>query len=278
MQLDFDKRIQNATKAIRDVFSRPATTTVLVLGSGFERTLADMQIVKELSYSAIPGFPVTTVQGHAGKLLLCNLSKDPQRQVFVLSGRFHFYEGHTLQEVTLPIRVLHHLGVKHVILTNASGGIRKDLEVGDCMVIRDHINLMESSPLRGPNLDEYGSRFPDMSEVYDAALRLQAFQIAEQVGVSLKEGVYIGVVGPQYETPAEIQMFRAMGADAVGMSTVPEAIVARHQGMRVLGFSIIANKASGLTDKPLSHDEVVTNVGRATADLGKVICEILTTL
>ncbi|OYD09780.1 purine-nucleoside phosphorylase [Paludifilum halophilum] len=226
----------------------------LVLGSGLGVLADEIQNAEVIPYGDIPHFPVSTVEGHAGQLVLGRLETQP---VVAMQGRFHFYEGYGMKEVTFPIRVMKELGVETLIVTNAAGGINTDFEAGNLMLVRDHINFMFTNPLIGPNQSEWGVRFPDMSEAYDPAYRRLAQQVAEKEGISLQQGVYLGSTGPAYETPAEIRMFRSMGADAVGMSTVPEVIVARHAGIRVLGISCITNMAAGILPQPLSHEEVI---------------------
>lgn len=232
----------------------------LVLGSGlgaFAERLADRTAIP---YGEIPEFPVSTgVVGHAGELVLGRVGKIP---VAVLSGRVHFYEGHSMTDVVFPARVLARLGVKAVVLTNAAGGVRLTFKPGDLMVISDHINFFGHHPLIGPNEEELGPRFPDMSFVYDRELRrvLKATGRAEKI--PLREGIYLGNSGPSYETPAEIRAFRRMGADAVGMSTVPEAIALRHAGVRVVGISTITNMAAGILKQPLVHTEVLETTRR----------------
>lgn len=224
-----------------------------VLGSGLGGFAQELTEAVRLPYDQIPGFYATTVPGHAGELVIGLCEGVP---VVVMAGRFHAYEGHPMESVTFPVRALKALGVETLVLTNSAGGINADFEVGDLMVIEDHINFTGRNPLVGPNLDEYGPRFPDMSHAYRPALRQLLHQVAQDEGFSLRRGVYVSVLGPSYETPAEIRMFRAMGADAVGMSTVPEAIVANHAGMQVVGISCISNMAAGMLDEPLSHDDV----------------------
>ena len=226
----------------------------VVLGSGlgaFGETLADRF---ELAYADIPHWPASAIVGHAGTLIGGVLKR---RHVLVLSGRVHFYEGQPLTTVTFPMRVLGRLGVPRVILTNAAGGINTKFSQGALMLIDDHINLMGSNPLVGGNDERFGPRFPDMSEVYSSRLRDTARAAAAAAGLAIEHGVYIAVHGPSYETPAEIRAFRGWGADAVGMSTAPEAIVARHMGLEVLGISCITNMAAGVLPQPLVHTEVI---------------------
>lgn len=231
----------------------------LILGSGLGVMADAMENAVSIPYEQIPNFPVSTVEGHASELVYGTING---RHAVVMKGRFHLYEGYDVKEVTLPIRVMKELGVHTIVVTNASGGINTSYEPGNLMLISDHINFMSRNPLIGPNEPELGSRFPDMSEAYSKALRQVAREVADEQGISLQEGVYVGLLGPNYETPAEIRMFRALGADAVGMSTVPEVIVARHAGLRVLGISCISNMAAGILDQPLSHAEVMETAKR----------------
>ncbi len=226
----------------------------LVLGSGLGVLAEEIEDQVVIHYRDIPYFPVSTVEGHAGKLVAGTLMG---KKVLAMQGRFHFYEGYSMQEVTRPIRVMQELGIKQLIVTNAAGGINTNYRPGDLMLIRDHINMMFQNPLIGPNVDEWGVRFPDMSGAYSEELRQLAKKVADEQKMELREGVYIGVTGPSYETPAEIKMLRKLGADAVGMSTVPEVIVAGHAGMEVLGISCISNMAAGILPQPLSHEEVI---------------------
>ncbi|ALP38616.1 purine nucleoside phosphorylase [Paenibacillus sp. IHB B 3084] len=226
----------------------------LILGSGLG-ILADLiQDGISIPYQDIPHFPVSTVEGHEGELLLGTIEG---RAVVMMKGRFHMYEGYGPQLTAFPVRVMKQLGIQSLLVTNAAGGVNTSYEAGDLMVISDHLNLTGQNPLIGPNDAALGVRFPDMSEAYSRRLREIAKQTAAQQGFSLQEGVYAGLLGPNYETPAEIVMLRTLGADAVGMSTVSEVIVARHAGIEVLGFSCITNMAAGILDQPLSHDEVM---------------------
>lgn len=225
--------------------------TAIILGSGLGELASGIKVEREWAYKDIPGFPVSTVEGHAGKLLLGRLGETP---VVAMDGRFHYYEGYSMREVTFPVRVFGALGITDLYVSNAAGGTNPGFSVGDIMVITDHINFMPEHPLRGRNLP-CGPRFPDMSEAYSRELISRADAIAAEMGISLRHGVYLANSGPTYETPAEYRMYRLLGADAVGMSTVPEVIVARHQGMRVFGVSVITNvpaKAAGAT----THEEV----------------------
>ena len=226
----------------------------LVLGSGLGAFADDLEDSVAIPYEEIPGFARSTVEGHAGRLVLGRVDGVP---VVVQQGRFHFYEGYTLDEVTFPARVLALLGIKVLILTNAAGGLNNSFTQGALMLISDHLNLMGTNPLLGPNDSRFGTRFPDMSEVYDREFQEATMAEAHAMKVELKRGIYAALTGPSYETPAEIRMLRALGADAVGMSTVPEAIVARHMGVKVVGISCITNMAAGVLDRPIDHAEVM---------------------
>ncbi len=244
----------------------------LVLGSGLGSFAGKLKNRVAIPYQEIPHFPVPSgVVGHAGELVLGDVERT---SVAVLSGRVHFYEGRPMPEVVFPVRFLARLGVSAVVLTNAAGGIRRTFKPGDLMLIADHINAFGTNPLLGPNEDSLGPRFPDMSAVYDAALRKLAREKARKLGVPLREGVYLGTAGPSYETPAEIRAYRVIGADAVGMSTVPEALVLRHAGIRVLGISTITNMAAGMLPQPLDHAEVLATTKR----VGERFVRLLTAL
>ncbi|MFF2886941.1 purine-nucleoside phosphorylase [Paenibacillus sp. NPDC057967] len=226
----------------------------LILGSGLG-ILADLiEEATSIPYHAIPHFPVSTVEGHAGELVAGHING---KDVVMMKGRFHLYEGYSATHVTFPVRVLKALGVNQLIVTNAAGGVNVEFEVGDLMLITDHINHMGTNPLIGSNDKEVGPRFPDMSEAYSKRLIQLAHEVASSKSFAFREGVYLGNIGPSYETPAEIRFARVIGADAVGMSTVPEVIAARHAGVEVLGISCITNKAAGILEQPLSHEEVM---------------------
>ena len=246
--------IQAATNYLTDIFGDHTARVAIVLGSGFSDWISSAFILHEIPYAQIPGFPQTSVLGHPGRLFLLQLGPI---QVIAMQGRFHVYEGHDMQTVALPMRVLNHLGILHVMFTNAAGGINKDYQTGDVMIIEDHINFYGQNPLIGRNYEEYGPRFPDTSRLYHRGLRKEAFEIALQMDISIHNGVYIYTVGPNFETPAEIRMMRTLGADAVGMSTVPEALVAHHMGMSVFAISLISNPAAGLTESTLDHQGVL---------------------
>ena len=226
----------------------------LILGSGLGVLADEIENPIIIPYEKIPHFPISTVEGHKGQLVLGKLRG---KTVVAMQGRFHFYEGYSVQEVTFPVRVMAAIGVRTILVTNAAGGINTKFEPGDLMIINDHLNLTSQNPLIGPNDSRVGVRFPDMSEAYSRELIEVAHSVAAEQGIGLREGVYAGLTGPSYETPAEIRMLRMLGGDAVGMSTVPEVIVARHQGMNVLGISCISNMAAGILPQPLTHDEVM---------------------
>ena len=225
----------------------------VVLGSGLGGYASKMEVVCEIPYSEIDGFPVSTVQGHDGRFLFGYVEGVP---IVAMKGRVHFYEGYGIDDVVLPIRTMGLLGAKYILLTNAAGGIDLDFEPGDLMLIEDHISSFIRSPLIGENIEELGVRFPDMSRVYDLKLCECIRRAASSEGIDIKEGTYLQTSGPQFETPTEIKMFRTLGASAVGMSTVVEAIAAHHMGLRVCGISCISNMAAGILDQPLTHSEV----------------------
>lgn len=231
----------------------------VILGSGLGAFADLVQEKQVISYKDIPHFPISTVEGHAGQLVFGIVEG---RTVVVMQGRFHYYEGYTMHEVTFPIRVMQGLGVTGLIVTNAAGGINPDFNSGNLILIKDHINMMGDNPLRGANLSSLGPRFPDLSEGYNLDWRQKALAIASELGINPLEGVYAAMSGPNYETPAEIRFLRSIGADMVGMSTVPEVIVANHGGMRVLGISCVTNMAAGILDQKLSHVEVMETASR----------------
>lgn len=247
----------------------------LVLGSGLGVFADQIETPVAIRYEDIPHFPVSTVAGHAGQFVYGKLYG---KKVLAMQGRFHFYEGYSMQEVVFPIRVMKMLGTEHLILTNAAGGVNMSFHAGDLMLITDHYNNMGTNPLIGPNDDTIGDRFPDMSAVYDKAFIEVAKATASALGIQVQEGVYAANTGPVYETPAEVKALRILGIDAVGMSTVPEAIVARHAGMRVLGISCITNMAAGILDVPLSHDEVMTTASNAQDQFIKLLGKIIETI
>ena len=250
-------RVESYVKKVAGAF-RPKVAVVLGSGLGNYGESESVTSKFELPYSEIPGFPVSTVPGHAGKFIFSSIEGVP---VVLMQGRVHMYEGYSAADTVLPIRVLRMLGVSTLILTNAAGGMNPDFHPGDFMLIRDHISSFVPSPLRGANLEELGERFPDMTEVYSRDLIAIAKETATSLGIALQEGVYLQTPGPQYETPAEIRMMTLLGADAVGMSTVCEAIAAHHMGMRICGISCSTNLAAGLNETALSHAEVQEAAG-----------------
>ena len=234
-------------------------TIALVLGSGLGNYGEQIRVVQTVDYHEIEGFPVSTVQGHKGRFLFGYIEDVP---VVAMQGRVHYYEGYAMSDVVLPIRLMHALGARILFLTNAAGGVNPEFAAGDFMLIKDQIASFVPSPLIGPNLDELGVRFPDMSQVYDKGLMEIIRKTAEKLCIPLQEGTYIQLTGPNFETPAEVRMCRILGADAVGMSTACEAIAANHMGMKVCGISCISNLACGLTENPLSHQEVQETADR----------------
>lgn len=257
----YDKVVEAAKNLTSRIGGTP--DVAIVLGSGLGEFTTALREAVTCAYSGIPHWPASAVAGHAGQLVAGTLAG---KRVAALSGRAHYYEGHDLRTVTFGTRVLGTIGVRTLILTNAAGGINLAFEPGTLMLIDDHLNLMGSNPLIGANDDRFGPRFPDMTEVYSSRLRRIATEAAAATGVPLARGVYAALHGPSYETPAEIRYLRAIGADAVGMSTVPEAIVARHMGIDVLGLSCITNPAAGVLPKPLVHDEVMEVARRVRAE------------
>ena len=247
-------------------------TVGLVLGSGLGDFADTLEDAVRIPYSAIPNFPISTAPGHSGMLVI---GKRCGQTVAAFQGRFHYYEGYSMQTLTLPIRVLAAIGVKNLVLTNACGGVNTSFEPGDLMLITDHINYSGANPLIGPNLDDFGPRFPDVSDIYTASLRAAIREKAASQGISLREGVYVMYSGPNYETPAEIRMFRVLGADVVGMSTVPEALVAAHCGMQVVGVSCITNMAAGVLPRKLTHSEVMETAARVHDTFHKLLELIL---
>jgi purine-nucleoside phosphorylase len=266
--------VEEAADAVARRLGGLTPRVALVLGSGLGGISDRVRDGKRIAYRDIPGFPQPGVAGHSGELVAGALGGLP---VLVQRGRFHLYEGHAPDVVALPVRVFHRLGVETLVVTNAAGGVRLTFRPGALMLIADHINLMWRNPLIGPVASGEG-RFPDMSAPYDAALRALARDAARDARVALEEGVYAGLLGPSYETPAEIRMLARLGADAVGMSTVPEVVVGRARGMRCLGFSVITNPAAGLGSATLSHDDVLALGERAATELASILEGVLSRL
>ncbi len=272
-QLGYDEVLET-TQWLQERIEGPVEMG-LILGSGLGALANDFEESQAFDYKDIPHFPVSTVEGHAGRLVFGTCQG---RKVVAMQGRFHFYEGWTLDKVTFPVRIFKLLGCSYMIVTNSSGGINIDWTPGDLMLIKDHINLTGANPLVGHNDDRFGPRFPDMSDAYRINLRRHAMRTARKLNIRLRTGVYAGVLGPSYETPHEIKMMRRMGADAVGMSTVPEVIVANHMGINVLGISCITNMAAGVSAQPLTHDEVTENAEKARESFTSLLHEIIKTL
>ena len=269
MQL-FDKVQESVSFIKQTVKSQPQVG--IILGSGLGGLCDIIENAVELEYSAIPHFPVSTVQGHGGKLIA---GKIGECDVMMMSGRFHYYEGYSMEEVTFPVRVMKAMGIDTLILSNAAGGMNKAFKIGDLMLITDHINLFPEHPLRGPNDERFGPRFPDMSKTYDETLLAYARDIAKQQQLEVKSGTYIGLQGPTFETPAEYKWLHVIGGDAVGMSTVPEVIVARHSNMRVFGLSVITD--IGISDVPvaITHEEVLKAANAAAPKMAGLVAELV---
>ena len=252
--------IERAAAAIRARLGESFPKTAIVLGSGLGRFGEKLSNARSMSYADIPGFSRSTVAGHHGNLIVGEVGGAP---LAVMQGRVHAYEGHPPQAIAVPIRTLRKLGVERLVLTNASGGLRVDMPAGTLMIVADHINFSAINPLAGPNDDSVGPRFPDMSKAYDPELRAMLAAAAREAGVEVKSGVYLYTLGPNFETPAEVRMFASLGADAVGMSTVPECLAARHCGMKVAALSLVTNLAAGLSTSPLSHEETLASAQTA---------------
>ena len=265
------EKLQSCYDSIRDRI--PFTPRVaLILGSGLGDYADGIEVESVIDYHEIEGFPVSTIPGHKGRFVFGHVKGVP---VVIMQGRVHYYEGYTIQDVVLPTRLMRMMGAEVLFLTNAAGGINKGFHAGDFMLIRDHISSFVPSPLIGANLDELGPRFPDMSDVYDKALRDVIKDTAGKIGVPLQEGVYIQLTGPNFETPSEVRMCGILGADAVGMSTACEALAANHMGMKICGISCISNLACGLTDQPLSHQEVQETADRVAPLFKKLVTEAI---
>lgn len=265
------KKLEKCYKCIREKTDFvPEIALVLGSGLGDYAEGANVNVEMTIPYSEINGFPTSTVSGHKGQFVLGTVNGV---KTAIMQGRVHFYEGYSISDVVLPIRLMGLMGAKVLFLTNASGGINQSFECGDFMLITDHISSLVKSPLVGENIDELGVRFPDMSEIYDKDLRDVIKKTADELDIKLKEGVYIQTTGPQYESPAEIRAFKTLGADAVGMSTACEAIAANHMGMKICGISCISNLAAGISKTPLTHKEVQETADRVAPDLKKLLTE-----
>ena len=268
------ERAQEAARLIRSRTDVDVTVAI-VLGSGLGAFAQDLTEATQIPYDEIPGFARSTVEGHAGRLVI---GKSGEVTLAAMQGRFHFYEGYSLQDVTFPVRVLKLLGVRTVVLTNAAGALNVEFTPGSLMVISDHLNLLGDNPLRGPNDERFGPRFPDLTSVYARRLQDVVIEEARALGLKLPRGIYGALAGPSYETPAEIRMLRTLGADVVGMSTVPEAIVARHMSMQVVGISCITNLAAGVSDEPIDHSQVMAIGERVRGDFTKLLSRVVSRL
>src|SRR5712692_1023481 len=268
---------ERAEKAARMIRARTnaEVSVAIVLGSGLGAFAEELMDSTSIPYHAIPGFARATVEGHAGQLVI---GKNGDVTVATMQGRFHFYEGYDLEEVTFPIRVLKLLGVRTLVLTNAAGALNVEFAPGSLMVISDHLNLLGANPLTGPNDDRFGPRFPDLTSVYAPELQNIVIEEARAMGLEMRRGIYAALSGPSYETPAEIHMVRTLGADAVGMSTVPEAIVARHMEMQVIGISCITNLAAGVSSRPIDHGQVMAIGERVRAEFTELVRRVVVRL
>ncbi|MFT4023722.1 MAG: purine-nucleoside phosphorylase [Flavihumibacter sp.] len=268
------EKLQETVSFIRRIYSQPLEVGI-VLGSGLGNLVAEMKVEAEISYAVLPHFPVSTVEGHSGKLIIGELGG---KKVLAMAGRFHYYEGYAAQDVAYPIRVMKLLGIGTLLLSNAAGGMHPGFQVGDLMLIRDQIALFAVNPLIGPNEKELGARFPDMSEPYDRGLLQQGAAIAAAAGIKAHQGVYVGVTGPSFETRAEYKMLHILGADAVGMSTVQECIVARHMGMSVFAISVITDLGIREEDNIITHEEVLAAAAAAEPKLTHIFKELIASL
>ena len=265
---------ERAEHAARIIRSRTTETPriAIVLGSGLGAFADDFEDAVGIPYEDITGFPRSTAKGHAGRLVIGKIDQVP---LMAMQGRVHFYEGYSLEQVTFPIRVFKLLGIKTLILTNASGGVNVQFTQGALMIISDHLNLLGDNPLRGPNDARFGPRFPDMTTVYSPELQEIVIEESKPLNVEVRRGIYAALAGPSYETPAEIHLMRTLGADAVGMSTVPEAIVARHMDIEVLGISCITNMAAGISDEPINHDDVMATGDRVRETFTQLLRKVV---
>ena len=265
---------ERAEHAARIIRSRTTETPriAIILGSGLGAFADDFENAVGIPYEDITGFPRSTAEGHAGRLVVGKIDQVP---LMAMQGRVHFYEGYSLEQVTFPIRVFKLLGIKTLILTNASGGVNVQFSQGALMIISDHLNLLGDNPLRGPNDTRFGPRFPDMTAVYSPELQEIVIEEAKALNVEVRRGIYAALAGPSYETPAEIHLMRTLGADAVGMSTVPEAIVARHMDLEVLGISCITNMAAGISDEPINHDDVMATGDRVRETFTQLLRKVV---
>jgi purine-nucleoside phosphorylase len=272
--IDYAEQIQYAFDHIHHIYSDPLEVGI-ILGTGLGQLIQNIDIIKEIPYDEIPYFPVSTVESHHGRLIIGKLSG---RTVLAMQGRFHYYEGYSMKEVTFPVRVMKKLGIQHLFVSNAAGGLNPDYGIGELMIINDHIDLFPENPLRGKNLDELGVRFPDMSEPYDLKLVENGIEIAKENGLKVHQGVYAAVQGPNLETKAEYKYLRTIGADAIGMSTIPEVIVARHMDLPVFAISAITDLCSPGNVKKISISEVLAAAAIAEPGMSLIIRELIKTL
>lgn len=266
------RNAEKYTAFIKDKIGAFKPDVAVVLGSGLGEIFGNAEIIADINYCDIPDFPVSTVSGHKGRFIFLRIAN---KNLVVMQGRIHYYEGYTMQQAVTPICVMKLLGAKTLILTNACGGINPQFDAGDLMIITDHISSFVPSPLIGKNDESYGERFPDMSNIYDKTLVAKIEQSAQENNISIQKGVYVQASGPNYESPAEVRMFGILGADAVGMSTACEAMVAKYLGMQVCGISMVSNKAVGLIDTPITHEEVERVANASANRLGKIIVGLL---
>ncbi|AKP52063.1 purine-nucleoside phosphorylase [Cyclobacterium amurskyense] len=271
LEISYLEKINQAVAYLKEKISQSPDTGI-VLGTGLGGLLHDIEIITEIPYQEIPHFPIATVTSHQGKLILGRVEN---KIILAMKGRFHYYEGYSMKEVTFPIRIMKMLGIQTLMLSNASGGLNPEFEIGDIMVIEDHIDLFPENPLRGQNLDQFGDRFPDMSEAYCKEMIQLASEIAQQNNISLRKGVYAGVQGPNLETPAEYRYLRTIGADAVGMSTVPEVIVAAQSGMKVFAVSAITDLCTPGNIKKINLPDILQAAAKAEPSMRKVLLTLL---
>jgi purine-nucleoside phosphorylase len=271
MEINIFDKIQKAKNAILSVKNFKPIIAVIA-GSGLSKISSQFDVCKVINYSKIPYFPKTTAPGHAGDLLLCSYSGI---DLLIFNGRFHYYEGYCPKDVVYPVRVMKFLGIRTLVLTAAVGALNKKYSLGDIVILKDHIDFTGNSPLIGANLKEFGERFPNMENVYDRRLRKKALSIAKKFNIKAKEGVYFGVSGPAYETPASVKAYRMLGGDVVGMSVVYESTTAAHMKFNTLGLAYVSNMASGINNKPLNHEEILTAGIKVSANLAKIIKHII---
>lgn len=272
--IDYAEQIQFAFNYIQNIYPEPLVIGI-ILGTGLGQLIQNIDIIKEIPYDEIPYFPVSTVESHHGKLIIGRLSG---KSVIAMQGRFHYYEGYSMKEVTFPVRVMKKIGIQYLFVSNAAGGLNPEYSIGELMIINDHIDLFPENPLRGKNLDQFGVRFPDMSEPYDLSLVGMGIQIAKENKLKVHQGVYAAVQGPNLETRAEYKYLRTIGADAIGMSTIPEVIVARHMEIPVFAISAITDLCSPGNIKKVKIEEVLAGAGKAEPGMSLVIRELIKTL